>query len=266
MQVKEVTKEVVYPLIYENHYSKVMPRLTKHYLGFYDDDDRIVGVITLGWGTQPKHTINKLFPGLGTESYYEIGKMCMLEEMPRNSESQMLSLTIKWMKKHTTKDYLFTWADGIVGKAGYVYQAANFLYGGFIWTDIYLSAEGEKIHPRSSKQLLIENAEFEGKDKLFWMTPKFMIHKGIRRIKGKQFRYIMPLNKKAKRNLSRSSVDWAQPYPKDSDLLWKDATAGGRAEPLRECPKMDLSVVNVNSKNVDQYKPIRNALTDALGL
>ena len=33
--------------------------------------------------------------------------------------------------------------------------------------------------------------EFVGKDKLFWMTPDFMIHKGIRRIKGKQFRYII---------------------------------------------------------------------------
>ena len=31
--------------------------------------------------------------------------------------------------------YLFTWADGLVGKAGYVYQAFNFLYGGYIWTD-----------------------------------------------------------------------------------------------------------------------------------
>ena len=30
--------------------------------------------------------------------YYEIGKMCMLDEMPKNSESQMLSKVVKWMK------------------------------------------------------------------------------------------------------------------------------------------------------------------------
>ena len=155
MHIQEITKELAYPLLADNHYSPVMPRLTKHYLGVFQCEE-LVGVLTLGWGTQPKGTINKLFPGLGTESYYEIGKMAMLEEMPRNSESQMLSLAIKWMKKNTTKDYLFTWADGMVGKAGYVYQAANFFYGGFVWSDIYIGPDGEKIHPRSSKQLLIE--------------------------------------------------------------------------------------------------------------
>ena len=33
-----------------------------------------------------------------------------------------------------------------VGKPGFVYQAANFLYGGFIWTQIYINNKGEKIH------------------------------------------------------------------------------------------------------------------------
>ena len=47
--------------------------MTKHFLGCYVDEN-LVGVLTLGWGTQPKATINKLFDGLGTEDYYEIGK------------------------------------------------------------------------------------------------------------------------------------------------------------------------------------------------
>ena len=170
------------------------------------------------------------------------------------------------MKSHTEKDYLFTWADGIVGKAGYVYQAANFYYGGFIWTDIYIGPDGEKIHPRSSKQLLVENAEFIGKDKVFWMTPDFMQHKGIRRIKGKQFRYIMPLNKKAKRNLKNSAIDWSFNYPKDADLQWKDATKGGKAELLTERPDMNLDVINVNAKNVNQYNPTQNPLSDYFDL
>ena len=71
------------------HYSPVFPRLTKHYLGIHLNDE-LVGVLTLGWGTQPKSTIKKLFPSLDTIDYLEIGKMCMTEEMPRNSETQML--------------------------------------------------------------------------------------------------------------------------------------------------------------------------------
>ena len=259
MEVREVSKEVAYPLLHDYHYSKVMPRLTKHYLGVFVHD-KLVGALTLGWGTQPRQTINKLFPGLGTESYYEIGKMAMLDEMPRNSESQMLSAVIKWMKTHTDKQFLYTWADGIVGKPGYVYQASNFMYGGFIWTDIYIGPDGEKIHPRSSKSLLQENAQMLGKAKVFWMTPDFMKLKGIRRIKGKQFRYIYPLTKSARKLLPQSTVEWSLNYPKDDDLEWKDATAGGRAVMLPSMPEMDLEIVNVNSKNVNAHL-IDNPLT-----
>jgi hypothetical protein len=259
MELKEISKDDAYPLIYHNHYSKVMPRLTKHYLGVFDDRE-LVGVLTLGWGTQPRQTINKLFPGLGTESYYEIGKMCMLERMPRNSESQMLSRTFKWMKENTDKLFLYTWADGIVGKPGYVYQAANFLYGGFIWTDIYVGPDGEKIHPRSAKNLLKENAEFKGNSnkKIFWMTPDFMLHKGIQRIKGKQFRYIYPLSKKARKMLKKSTVSWSLNYPKERDLEWKDATRGGKSILLENCPDINLDIVNENTKNVNSYKNSAN--------
>ncbi len=130
------------------HYSAVMPRLTKYYFGYYIKD-KLVGVITFGWGTRPKHTIQKLFPSLDTKDYYEIGKMCLDDSLPKNSESQLLSKSIDWLKKNTDVKYLFTWADGIVGKPGYVYQAANFLYGGFSITDTYVSKSGEKIHPRT---------------------------------------------------------------------------------------------------------------------
>jgi hypothetical protein len=249
--VLEIDKYRSYELISEYHYSKVMPKLTKHFLGVFLEDD-LVGVLTLGWGTQPRQTINKLFPGLGTESYYEIGKMCMHPDMPRNSESQMLSSVIKWMKQNTPeKLFLYTWADGIMGKPGYVYQSANFLYGGFIWTDIFVGPDGEKIHPRSTKQLLIENAQWCGRDKLYWLTHDFCEMKGIKRYRGKQFRYIMPLNKKAKKLLNDSTVTWGLNYPKDKDVTYKMRTYDGYVD--SGPPPFDMSVVNVNQKNVKNF-------------
>jgi len=256
-EIKEIDKPIAIDFIQERHYSKVMPRLTKHWLGCFLDDE-LVGVVTLGWGTQPLQTIKKLFPSLVSEDYYEIGKMCMDDKMPRNSESQMLSAVVKWMKKNLPeKKFLYTWADGIVGKVGYVYQGSNFYYGQFIWTDIYISPTGEKIHPRSSKSLLKENAEFLGKEKLFWMTPDFMKLKGIRRIRGKQFRYIYPLNKEAKNILnSESTVTWDKSYPKELDLLWKEQTDKGKYVILNGKPEMDLSVVEINEKNVNAHKTL----------
>jgi len=76
----------------------------------------------------------------------------MSEDMPRNSESQMLSQTIKWIKSNCPDiKVLFTWADGMVGKPGYVYQGSNFYYLGYIWTDMYMK-NGIKLHPRQTKQ------------------------------------------------------------------------------------------------------------------
>ena len=144
MRLSPTNKNRLVDLISELHYSPIMPRLTKHYLGCYVDD-KLVGGLTFGWGTRPKHTIQKMFPELDTQDYFEIGKMALVEEMPRNSESQMLKLAIQWLRENTDIKYLFTWADGIVGKPGYVYQAANFLYGGYNLTDTYVTADGEKF-------------------------------------------------------------------------------------------------------------------------
>ena len=126
--VKEINRVTATDFVQAYHYSPVMPKLTKHFLGFFLDNE-LKGVLTLGWGTQPRQTINKLFPGLVSKDYYEIGKMCMDEEMPRNSESQMISATIRWMKQNTDCLFLYTMADGIMGKCGYVYQASNFYFG-----------------------------------------------------------------------------------------------------------------------------------------
>lgn len=88
--IKEITKEQALEMVQKYHYSNTLPKLNKHFLGFYLDNE-LVGLITLGWGTQPRGTIQKIFPSLDTKDYYEIGRMCMTEEMPQNSETQMIS-------------------------------------------------------------------------------------------------------------------------------------------------------------------------------
>ena len=79
--------------------------------------------------------------------------------------------------------------------------------------------------------------------------------KGIRRIRGKQFRYIIPLNKTSKKILKNgSTVTWGIEYPKANDLLWKEQMAKGKYDTLKELPQMDLGVVEVNEKNVNAHK------------
>ena len=241
------------------HYSAVMPRLTKYYFGYYKKD-KLVGVITFGWGTRPKHTIQKLFPSLDTKDYYEIGKMCLDDSLPKNSESQLLSKSIDWLKKNTNIKYLFTWADGIVGKPGYVYQAANFLYGGFSITDTYVSKSGEKIHPRTIQGQLPNK---EGLKYGHRPNPKQLKELGLSRVKGKQFRYIYPMSKKYRKYLKKSTVKWSTNYPKHKDLVWHIKKPGEKDYKETTSIPFDLSKEMVyNKKNVESYK--RGTLSEFL--
>jgi hypothetical protein len=219
IKIQPIDKILALEMVFNTHYSKIMPRLTKHYLGAFVDN-KLVGILTLGWGTRPLHTIKKLFPSLTSKDYYEIGKMCMLEEMPKNTESQLLSSVIKWIKINEPQiKILYTWADGIIGKPGYVYQSANFLYGGYIWTDLYVTNTGEKVHPRTSQGLTDKGDKKCGHRP----TKKYLLDNGWNHYKGKQFRYLYFLcNNSEKRKLMKESVEtWGINYPKHKDLEWQ---------------------------------------------
>lgn len=226
-EIKEVSKETALEMVQKYHYSNTLPKLNKHFVGFYLNDS-LVGVVTLGWGTRPLHTIKKIFPSLETKDYFEIGRMCMTEEMPRNSESQMLSQLIKWIKINCPDiKVLFTWADGMIGKAGYVYQASNFWYLGYIWTDIYMK-DGVKIHPRQTKQLFKSGEN----DKRVTVRPtaEQMKQYGISHYKGKQFKYLFFVcDKKTARNLTKECLETlSREYPKEEALAWKQKDEKGK--------------------------------------
>ena len=263
-EVIEIDKTLATNFVQKYHYSPVMPAITKHYLGFFLSGE-LKGVVTLGWGTKPRHTFNKMFPNVGilekkdesfihdiNDWYYEIGKMCLTIDLndTKGAGSQMVSSTIKWLKNNTTCQFLYTMADGIMGKCGFVYQASNFYYGEQYFTSVYLMENGEKLHPRTSKELCKENAKFSGKEKLFWMTTDFMEHKGIKRINGLMFRYLYPLNKKAKRMMLReSSMNWDKNYPKSKQLEWVDVTDMKNKKTLKERPPFTFENAKYN-KNI----------------
>ncbi|MFW6029557.1 MAG: hypothetical protein ACOCRO_04815 [Halanaerobiales bacterium] len=258
LTIKDVPKETAIIFVKRHHYSKIMPRLTKRYLGVFSEErnNEVLGIITLGWGTQPKGTIRKLFYNheLESEDYFEIGKMAFLPEMNGgNFGSQVISQLVKHLKNNEDILFLYTLADGIMGKCGYVYQASNFKYMGSFKTYVYLDKEtGEKIHPRSARKLLEENAEFENKEKVFWLTDKFCKHKGIDKIQGLMFRYIYPLNKKAKKILKQYPEYLNNSHPKDDSLIFK------RRESNNKYVEIDKPNFNMDCFNHNFQKGVEN--------
>ena len=266
--VEKIHKVEAIELIQKYHYSPVMPGITKYYLGLFLNN-KLKGVLTLGWGTKPRHTFNKMFPEVGVldtddndeflhdinDWYYEIGKMCLSDDLNKNkiAGSQMVSAVIKWIKENTDCKFLYTMADGIMGKCGFVYQASNFYYGEKYFTSVYLMENGEKLHPRTSKELCVENAKFLDKEKVFWLTTDFMKLKGIRRIDGLMFRYIYPLNKKAKKMLKNSSMEWTKNYPKEKDLEWRDVTDRKNKKTISQ-PDFTFENAKYNLKNINAHR------------
>ena len=226
--IREISKEDALGMIQKYHYSNTLPKINKYFLESFLKEE-LVGVVTLGWGTRPRHTIQRIFPSLETKDYLEIGRMCMTEEMPRNSESQMLSQLVKWIRRNIPElKVLFTWADGMLGKVGYVYQASNFLYAGYSDGEMYMK-DGVKIHVRQMKSFLVPDGQ---RDERITVRPtaEQMRNYNILHFKGKQYRYLMFLCGKTEkmRLLEECLIDLRLPRPKDDDLSWrvKDTETG----------------------------------------
>jgi len=247
IHIQEINKDTCINFVRRYHYSKVLPRLTKHYLGVYEDKI-LVGCITLGWGTQPLQTITKLFPNqnLTTQDYFEIGKMAFIpSKNGGNFGSKALSVLVKWCKENTKCIFLYTLADGIMGKCGYVYQASSFYYLGSFKTSVYLDIKTkEKIHPRSAKLLLDENAKYLNKAKVCWLTHDFCKLKGIDKINGLMFRYIMPLTKLAK-SIVQEGGHKVMSYPKDKDLIFEKRIENGKFVKI-PIPDFNAKLLNYN--------------------
>ena len=210
-----------------HHYAVICPPITKVTYALFNNGE-IVGVALWGYGVRPMHTIRKLFPSLGVPNYFELNRFCVLDSMPRNTESGFLKLCCRRIQTDfPCVKLLFSWADGLRGKPGYVYQAASWLYGGKITSQFYRTSEGEVVHPR----LLITR----------YGTRKaaFTRKLGLQKITGFQFRYCKFLcsHRERKALFRVSPFVWNTEYPKHKDLLWTiNAEEGSRES--RECPTL----------------------------
>lgn len=129
MVVKEIDKNLANNTIKKNHYSKKVYNATYIHLGVFLNGD-FVGVLQYGYAMNPASG-GSVVEGTDLDQYLELNRMWLSDDAPRNSESQAISSSFKYIRgKFPKVKWIQSFADERCGGFGIVYQACSFLYYG----------------------------------------------------------------------------------------------------------------------------------------
>lgn len=133
-------------LIEEHHYLHSMPGGTQIAFGVLSQR-KLHGVIVLGVGPFNAY---QLVEGARPEDCLTLTRYWLSDELPRNSESKVLGIVLRNLKKHTELKFIVTYADPEQGHIGTIYMGANFVYTGLSSVaSRYDLGDGVRRHSRS---------------------------------------------------------------------------------------------------------------------
>lgn len=191
--VKVIPAKIANEFVKQHHYSgKVVHNSSLHFGCFLDN--KLHGVLSYGSSLDKSKTIGLVEPTLWNE-YLELNRMAFDEYLPRNSESRCISISIKLIKRNAPHiKWILSYADGCDCGDGTIYRAAGF-YLTLIKenSDIFMLPNGNKIHSmtiKSSRSIMSKYGS--------WKKYLDTEHKGWKKIKGFQFRYIYLIDKACK--------------------------------------------------------------------
>lgn len=77
-------------------------------------------------------------------------RLWLSDDLPRNSESRVIGIVARLLKKHTSLLFLLSYADPSAGHLGTIYQASNWVYAGLSdGMALYDLGDGIARHSRS---------------------------------------------------------------------------------------------------------------------
>lgn len=210
--VKEVPRKTTDPIVKRLHYSGKVVSNSKLSLGVFDkNNDNIVGVLQFGYPTNGYKTSSKFH---NSERMYELNRMVMEDEEPRNSESQAISLSIKYLKRFTDIDFILSFSDGKEDNFGYIYQSSNWQYWGYLKSSSFYRLDDDIVHSITLWHRYKEKHPL--REEKTTLEIASMYHNNISQIYSKQYVYLYSLRRNIKFNIAH------KPYPKmgiDSGLI-----------------------------------------------
>ena len=133
-------------ILVKNHYLHSLPGGTQLAFGTYIEK-RLLGAITFGAGPA---NASRLVAGATARDCTTLTRLWLSPELPKNSESRIIGVSLRALKRHTSLKFLVTYADHSQGHAGTIYQATGWLYTGLSEAmPMFDLCDGKLRHSRS---------------------------------------------------------------------------------------------------------------------
>lgn len=216
MIIKEVDAKFARPFISTFHYSKTLPDSSKYiYAGFLND--KLCGIIVYGMGCG-KNQYTSLFPDIKNGQYIELTRLWCADDMPKNTESKLISGSLKLLPKEIK--FVLSFSDESRGHVGIIYQATNWYYLGINnGGKMLITKDGIEKHPRLIGIYKKRHPELKNKTNNYIMKLCGYEYKNG----GKKHRYIyLRGNKKAKKEMYEHIKGMIKPYPKCDKAIGKN--------------------------------------------
>ena len=147
LRVAVIAFHVAKVFIAGHHYLRSFPGGTHLAFGAFLGH-RLVGVMTLGVGPSQ---VYRLVEGAVPINCLALTRFCLVDELPTNSESRILGVILRALKKQTGVMFIVAYADSAQGHVGTIYQASNWIYTGLSQATPLYSLGGQP--PRHSRSL-----------------------------------------------------------------------------------------------------------------
>ena len=191
------------------HYSGTGFKKAVVNLGIFRNSDKLlVGVLQWGCSYQNDIRLDRYVKdNISKNEYLELNRFSMADSEGKNSESQGISLGIKWIKQNMPEvRLLVSYSGRKEGNYGYIYQATNWEYLGYFISPGFWLVDGEERH-----QVTLWYRHSKHHPELPFKKDLETMYEDIRQTWTKQFIYVMRLDK----TLTLASP--VLPYPKPSN-------------------------------------------------
>ena len=146
IRIAPVPISVAKTLLVQNHYLHSLPGGTCLAFGVFVGS-RLLGAMTFGVGPSNAH---RLVSQASADDCAVLTRLWLSDELPHNSESRLLGIVIRALRRHTNIKFLVSYADPSQGHMGIIYQATNWIYTGLSnAVPLYDLGDGVARHSRS---------------------------------------------------------------------------------------------------------------------